>query len=35
MKIGTIGTGIIVDIFLSALNEIDGAECVAMYSRKE
>jgi scyllo-inositol 2-dehydrogenase (NADP+) len=35
MKIGTIGTGIIVDVFLSALKEIDGAECVALYSRKE
>jgi scyllo-inositol 2-dehydrogenase (NADP+) len=35
MKIGTIGTGFIVDLFLSALNEIDGAECVAIYSRKE
>ncbi len=35
MKIATIGTGFIVDIFLSAISEIDGAECVAMYSRKE
>ncbi|MFB3164936.1 Gfo/Idh/MocA family oxidoreductase [Neobacillus sp. 179-J 1A1 HS] len=35
MKIGTIGTGFIVDVFLSALNKIDGAECVAIYSRKE
>jgi scyllo-inositol 2-dehydrogenase (NADP+) len=35
MRVGTIGTGFIVDAFLSALNEIDGAECVAMYSRKE
>lgn len=35
MKIGTIGTGFIVDLFLSALSEIEGAECVAMYSRKE
>lgn len=35
MKIGTIGTGSIVDLFLSAVNEIEGAECVAMYSRKE
>ncbi|MEK5036722.1 Gfo/Idh/MocA family protein [Sporosarcina sp. FSL K6-3457] len=35
MRIGTIGTGLIVDVFLSALNKIDGAQCVAMYSRKE
>lgn len=35
MRIGTIGTGFIVDTFLSALAEIEGAECVAMYSRKE
>ena len=35
MNIGTIGTGMIVDIFLLALKEIDGAECVAIYSRKE
>lgn len=35
MKIGTIGTGFIVDIFLSALSKVNGIECVAMYSRKE
>ncbi|MDC3426227.1 Gfo/Idh/MocA family oxidoreductase [Aquibacillus sp. 3ASR75-11] len=35
MKVGTIGTGFIVDTFLSALNEIVDAECVAIYSRKE
>jgi len=35
MKIGTIGTGFIVDMFLAALNEIDNAKCVAVYSRKE
>ncbi|MDR4316590.1 oxidoreductase [Niallia circulans] len=35
MKIGTIGTGFIVDVFLSALREIEGARCMAMYSRKE
>jgi len=35
MKVGTIGTGFIVDTFLSALKDIDGAEHVAMYSRKE
>lgn len=34
MKIGTIGTGFIVDLFLSALSEIEGAECIAMYSRR-
>ena len=35
MKIATIGTGAIVDTFLSALDSIDEAQCVAMYSRKE
>ncbi|WP_129731024.1 Gfo/Idh/MocA family protein [Ectobacillus funiculus] len=35
MKIATIGTGAIVDNFLSALDSIDEAQCVAMYSRKE
>jgi scyllo-inositol 2-dehydrogenase (NADP+) len=35
MKIATIGTGIIVDAFLSGLNKIKDTECVAMYSRKE
>lgn len=35
MKIATIGTGVIVDAFLSALNEMEDASCVAMYSRKE
>ena len=34
MKIGTIGTGFIVDTFLSALAKIEGAECTAMYTRK-
>lgn len=35
MKIATIGTGSIVDTFLSALDSINEAQCVAMYSRKE
>ncbi|MED4163581.1 Gfo/Idh/MocA family protein [Halalkalibacterium halodurans] len=35
MKIATVGTGPIVEAFLSALDEIDGPMCVAMYSRKE
>lgn len=35
MKIATIGTGPIVDKFLSALNEIEEATCEAIYSRKE
>lgn len=35
MKVATIGTGAIVDTFLSALKDVDGAECVAMYSRKK
>ncbi len=35
MKIGTIGSGFIVDWFLTALNDIEGASCEAVYSRKE
>lgn len=35
MRIGTIGTGFIVDTFLSALANVEGANCVAMYSRKQ
>lgn len=35
MKIATIGTGWIVDRFLSAVEETSGVTCVAMYSRKE
>lgn len=35
MRIGTIGTGSIVNTFLSALQEFEDASCVAMYSRKE
>jgi scyllo-inositol 2-dehydrogenase (NADP+) len=30
-----IGTGPIVDLFLSALREIEETQCVALYSRKE
>src|SRR5699024_9260887 len=33
MQIGTVGTGFIVDTFLSALADVDGATCIAMYSR--
>lgn len=35
MKIGTIGTGIIVDTFLDAVKRVDNLECTAVYSRKE
>lgn len=35
MNLATIGTGSIVDTFLSALKDVEGATCVAMYSRKE
>ncbi|WP_339227102.1 Gfo/Idh/MocA family oxidoreductase [Oceanobacillus sp. FSL K6-2867] len=35
MNIATIGTGSIVELFLSAVREVDGARCVAVYSRKE
>lgn len=35
MQIGTVGTGFIVDTFLSALADVDGATCIAMYSRKQ
>jgi scyllo-inositol 2-dehydrogenase (NADP+) len=35
MKIATIGTGFIVERFLSAVDDVDGAECTAMYSRAE
>lgn len=34
MRIGTIGTGRIVDDFLAAVELSEGIECVAMYSRK-
>jgi len=35
MKIGTIGTGAIVDTFLSAVNDIPELECMVMYSRRK
>jgi len=35
LNIATIGTGWIVDRFLSAVKETSGAKCVALYSRKE
>lgn len=35
MKVGTIGTGEIVKRFLDAINQIEGIDCKAMYSRKE
>ncbi|MGG0738821.1 Gfo/Idh/MocA family protein [Niallia taxi] len=35
MKIGTIGTGFIVDAFLAAVDSTDEAVCTAMYSRKQ
>lgn len=35
MKIGTIGTGVIVEQFLKAVNEVENVECTAVYSRKE
>jgi len=35
MKIGTIGTGVIVEGFLNAVMEVEDVECTAVYSRKE
>ncbi|WP_027340500.1 Gfo/Idh/MocA family protein [Halonatronum saccharophilum] len=35
MRIGTIGTGSIVKVFLSAVEEVDGAKGDAVYSRRE
>ncbi|WP_087972315.1 Gfo/Idh/MocA family protein [Oceanobacillus rekensis] len=35
MNIATIGTGSIVELFLSAVEDVDGAQCIAVYSRKE
>lgn len=35
MKIGTIGTGVIVEEFLNAVKEVENVECTAVYSRKE
>lgn len=34
MKVATIGSGFIVEWFLTALNDIEGASCEAVYSRK-
>jgi len=35
MRIGTVGTGAIVEEFIAAVRKIDQMECVAVYSRKE
>lgn len=35
MRIGTIGTGVIVETFLEAVSEVQNVECTAVYSRKE
>lgn len=35
MKIGTIGTGVIVEEFLNGVKEAENVECIAVYSRKE
>ncbi|WP_019637877.1 Gfo/Idh/MocA family protein [Paenibacillus fonticola] len=35
MNIATIGSGFIVDAFLSAVNQIEDIQCTAVYSRKE
>lgn len=35
VKIGTVGTGIIVEKFLDAVNEVENVECTAVFSRKE
>ena len=35
MKVAAIGTGKIVETFINSINENDGIECVAIYSRKE
>ncbi|MFS0653868.1 Gfo/Idh/MocA family protein [Bacillus sp. 179-C3.3 HS] len=35
MRIATIGTGVIVEQFLQAIDQLDGASCHAVYSRKE
>ena len=35
MRIGTVGTGRIVDEFLHALKDVENTQCVAVYSRKE
>ena len=35
MKIGTIGTGFIVEWFLTAVEHNENCECLAVFSRKE
>jgi len=35
MKIATIGTGFIVERFLDAVRQVEGAECYGVYSRTE
>ena len=35
MKIGTVGTGVIVEEFLNAVSEVENVNCVAVYSRKQ
>lgn len=35
MKIGTIGSGMIVNLFLDAVNQVDGVSCEAVYSRSD
>lgn len=35
MKIGTVGTGVIVEEFLSAVSELENINCIAVYSRKQ
>ncbi|WP_252228941.1 Gfo/Idh/MocA family oxidoreductase [Clostridium sp. ZBS15] len=34
MKIGVVGTGVIVETFLQAISKVDGVECIALCSRK-
>ena len=35
MKVATVGTGFIVEWFLTSVEQNEGAKCVAVYSRKE
>ncbi|MDM5299948.1 Gfo/Idh/MocA family oxidoreductase [Bacillus pumilus] len=35
MRIGTIGTGVIVEVFLQAIEQLEDASCHAVYSRQE
>lgn len=35
MRIGTVGTGRIVDEFILALKDVENVQCIAVYSRKE